>query len=77
MFNMLNTGEKRGNKPPMVCKILDGLCEVSDRVRALPGTCRYLIEGRRLRNGVFGDVGLRIAFLIRGSILMRIRSRKD
>jgi hypothetical protein len=74
---MLNTQEKRGKKPPMVCKILDGLSRGSHGLRALFGKRRYLIESRQLRNGVFGDVGLRIAFVFRQPVLIGICSRKD
>jgi hypothetical protein len=77
MFNMLNAWEKRGKKPPMVCKILDGLSRVFRELRELFGRHRYLIEGRQLRNGVFEEVGLRIAFLFRQPVLIRVRSRKD
>jgi hypothetical protein len=77
MFNMLNTRTQRGKKPPLVCKILDCLCEVSHGLRYVFGKRRYLIEGRQLRNGVFGDVGLRIAFLLRQPVLIGIRGGKD
>jgi hypothetical protein len=77
MFNMLNATGKRGKKPPVVCKILDGLYEVSHELREWLGRRRYVLEGRRLRNGIFGEVGLRIAFLVRGPVLIRIRSRKE
>jgi hypothetical protein len=77
MFNMLNTWEKRGKKPPMVCKILGRLSGVSHGLRELFGRRRYLIEGRQLRNEVFGEAGTRIAFLFRQPVLIRVRSRKD
>jgi hypothetical protein len=77
MFNKLNKVAQRGKRPPMVCKILDGLSEVSRRLRTVFEACRYLIEGRQLRNAVFGEAGTRIAFLFRQPVLIRIRSRKD
>lgn len=61
----------------MVCKILDGLSELSHGVRDGFGTRHYLLEGKQLRNRVFKEVGLRIAFLVRQPVLIRIRSRKD
>jgi hypothetical protein len=77
MFNRLNKAGQRGKRRLMVCKILDCLSEVFRGSRALFGRRRYLIEGRQLRNEVFGEAGTRIAFLFRQPVLIRIRSRKD
>ena len=76
MFNMLNKRAQRGKKPPMVCKILDWLTELSGGLSGLFGLYRYVFEDRELRNRVFEEVGLRIAFLVRQPVLIRIRIGK-
>jgi hypothetical protein len=58
MFNMLNTQTERGKKPPMVCKILGGLCRVCRELGPLFKRRRYLVEGTEFSDAVFENVGL-------------------
>jgi hypothetical protein len=76
VFNILNKRTRRGKKPPMVCKFLDSLSELSHGLTIWLEGPFYLHEGRELRSKVFADVGLRIALLVAQPVLIRIRSRK-
>jgi hypothetical protein len=76
VFNILNKRTRRGKKPPMVCKFIDSLSELSHGLTCWFEGSFYLLEGRELRNRVFAGVGLRIAFLVAQPVLIRIPRRK-
>jgi hypothetical protein len=76
MFSPLNRESGSGKNRPRMCKILDSLSPFSHGPRRKFSRLFYLLEGKRLRDGLFLWVGLRIAFLLHLSSVARIRSGK-
>lgn len=77
MFNLLNTDGSDGTNRARMCKILNSLFPFFHGAGRLFWQAFYLVENKVFRNALFGNVGYRIALLVRQPVLVRIRSRKD
>ncbi len=60
----------------MVCKFVDCLSGVFYGLAGWFEGPFYVLESRRLRNGVFPSVGLRIALIVLQPVLLRMISGK-
>ena len=76
MFSLLNIEPGKGKRMHMVSKILNSLPKSLHGFRLAFGRPFYLLEDKRLSDGLFLWVGLRIAFLLLLPTVARMRSGK-